>query len=42
MYYNKYMKITKKQFQKIEKYFPVQKGNVKINNYDFVNASNFR
>ncbi len=32
------MKITKKQFQKIEKYFPVQRGNVKISNYDFVNA----
>ena len=32
------MKITKKQFQKIERYFPVQRGNVKINNYDFINA----
>jgi transposase len=38
MWYNKYMKITKKQFQKIERYFPVQRGNVKINNYDFINA----
>ena len=32
------MKITKKQFQKIERYFPVQRGNVKIKNYDFINA----
>ena len=32
------MKITKNQFIKIEKYFPVQRGNVKINNYDFINA----
>lgn len=32
------MKITKKQFKKTEKYFPVQRGNVKISNYDFINA----
>lgn len=32
------MKINKKQFKKIERYFPVQRGNVKISNYDFINA----
>jgi len=32
------MKITKKQFEKIEKYLPKQRGNVKISNYDFINA----
>ena len=38
------MRITKKQFrkllkiEKIEKYFPVQRGNIKINNYNFINA----
>ena len=32
------MKITEEQFEKIEKYLPKQRGNVKISNYDFVNA----
>lgn len=32
------MKISKKQFKKIEKYFPIQRGNVKISNYNFINA----
>jgi len=32
------MKITEKQFEKIEKYLPKQRGNVKISNYDFINA----
>ena len=32
------MEITKDQYQKIEKYFPVQRGNVKIDNYTFINA----
>lgn len=32
------MKITEKQFEKIQAYFPVQRGNVKISNYDFINA----
>ena len=34
---NKIMKITIEQFKKIEKYLPKQHGNVKINNYEFVN-----
>lgn len=32
------MKITKEQFKRIEKYCPVQCGNVKIDNYDFIIA----
>lgn len=32
------MKITEEQYKKIEKYFPVQRGNVKIDNYTFINA----
>ena len=32
------MKISQEQFERIEKYFPVQRGNVKIDNYDFINA----
>ena len=32
------MKITKEQYAKIEKYFPIQRGNVKIDNYTFINA----
>ena len=32
------MRITKEQFKRIEKYCPVQRGNVKIDNYDFINA----
>ena len=31
------MKITIEQYKKIEKYLPKQHGNVKINNYEFVN-----
>lgn len=30
------MKISQEQYKRIEKYFPVQRGNVKINNYDFI------
>ena len=36
--YNKYMNITKAQYARIEKYLPVQRGNVKIDNYTFINA----
>ena len=36
--YSKYMNITKAQYARIEKYFPVQRGNVKIDNYTFINA----
>ena len=32
------MNITKAQYARIEKYFPVQRGNVKIDNYTFINA----
>lgn len=32
------MIITKEQYARIEKYFPVQRGNVKIDNYTFINA----
>ena len=32
------MKITQEQYKRIEKYFPVQRGNVTISNYDFINA----
>lgn len=32
------MKITKEQYARIEKYFPIQRGNVKIDNYTFINA----
>lgn len=32
------MNITKEQYTRIEKYFPVQRGNVKIDNYIFINA----
>lgn len=32
------MKISQKQYKRIEKYFPKQRGNVKISNYDFINA----
>ena len=32
------MKLNQEQFERIEKYFPVQRGNVKINNYTFINA----
>lgn len=32
------MNITKEQYAKIEKYFPIQRGNVKIDNYTFINA----
>ena len=31
------MNITKEQYAKIEKYFPIQRGNVKIDNYTFIN-----
>lgn len=37
-WYNKNMIITKEQYARIEKYFPVQRGNVKIDNYTFINA----
>lgn len=32
------MRISQKQYERIEKYFPKQRGNVKISNYDFINA----
>mgnify|MGYP002605000762 FL=1 len=32
------MNITKEQYARIEKYFPVQRGNVKIDNCTFINA----
>ena len=32
------MKILKEQYVRIEKYFPIQRGNVKIDNYVFINA----
>ena len=32
------MIITKEQYARIEKYFPVQRRNVKIENYTFINA----
>ena len=32
------MEITKEQYQRIEPYLPVQRGNVKIDNITFVNA----
>jgi transposase len=32
------MNITKEQYARIEKHFPVQRGNVKIDNYTFINA----
>ncbi len=32
------MNITRKQYARIEKYFPIQRGNVKIDNYTFINA----
>lgn len=32
------MKITKEQYARIEKYFPIRRGNVKIDNYTFINA----
>ena len=32
------MNITKEQYARIEKYFSIQRGNVKIDNYIFINA----
>ena len=32
------MKITKAQYERIAGHFPVQRGNVRTNNYDFINA----
>ena len=32
------MNITKEQYARIKKYFPVQRGNVRIDNYTFINA----
>ena len=32
------MNITKEQYARIEKYFPVQRGNVKIDNYTFISC----
>ena len=39
---NEGMKINKKQYQKIEKLLPKQRGNVKIDNYDMLNALIYR
>lgn len=41
IWYNKYMNITKAQYARIEKYFPVQRGNVKIDNYTFINYQRY-
>lgn len=35
------MNITKAQYARIEKYFPVQRGNVKIDNYTFINYQRY-
>ena len=32
------MEITKEQYEKIEKYLPLQRGNVRINNLQLINA----
>lgn len=32
------MELTQEQFDKVEKYLPKQRGNVKINNLQFLNA----
>jgi transposase len=32
------MKITREQFEQIKEYFPVQRGNVEIDNYTFIQA----
>jgi len=32
------MEITKEQFERVEKFLPKQRGNVEINNRDFINA----
>ena len=32
------MNITKEQFERIAPYFPIQRGNVKIDNYTFISA----
>lgn len=32
------MEITKEQYEKIEKYLPIQRGNVRINNLQLINA----
>ena len=32
------MKLTQEQYERIEKYLPKQRGNVKINNLQFLNA----
>ena len=36
--YNQAMEITNEQYQKIAKYLPVQRGNVKISNRGLINA----
>jgi transposase len=33
-----FMHITQLQFERISRHFPIQRGNVKINNLDFINA----
>ena len=38
VWYNIIMKITLQQYRKIEKYFPVQRGNVRITNLQVINA----
>ena len=35
------MNMTREQYARIEKYFPIQHGNVKIDNYTFINASQY-
>ena len=36
--YNSDMRINEEQYERIADYFPIQRGNVKTNNRDFINA----
>ena len=38
MWYNEAMEITLQQYQRIEKYFPIQRGNVSVTNLQVINA----
>ena len=38
MRYNNHVEITKEQYQRTEKYLPIQRGNVKLDNLRLVNA----
>jgi len=39
---NKSMKLNENQYRKVEKFLPIQRGNVKIHNYIFLNAVIYR